>query len=193
MRSSLDRAGGYTVAGGNRRSVMNLYELLTDDAYSLRKEGDGFRITKFSKELNPVSFYHLTPKGEDGFTCSCPQSNRGPCKHLDIVEEFTFLYPERIDKGWFYCHQTGDWFPPVETQAPMPTWMAPSPYNPAQLRVNEEGNLVPIETSEATVPPASGEGEAVPPQIPASPGATEVDGSMLPPEPPSVAPKFRRF
>jgi hypothetical protein len=148
---------------------MNAYELLVDEVYSLRKEGDGLRVTKFTKELNPVAFYHLTPKGEDSFTCNCPQSNRGPCKHLEIVEQFTFLYPERIDKGWFYCHQTGDWFPPVGT-----------------------GLIETILESSKATSSASEDGEAGPPQAPASPGAVEVEGSM-PPEPPSAAPKFRRF
>lgn len=88
------------------------YALLNDDVYALRTEGDGLRVTKFTKDLNPVGFYHLT-KTEEFYTCNCPQSNRGACKHLDIVDSYS-LYPERIDKGWFYCHQTGDWFPPIE-------------------------------------------------------------------------------
>lgn len=91
---------------------MSDYDLLKDDVYSLRKEGDGLRVTKFTKDLNPVGFYHLNPSGDFGYTCNCPQSNRGACKHLDIADAFD-LYPERVDKGWFFCHQTGDWFPPV--------------------------------------------------------------------------------
>jgi len=92
---------------------MNDYDLLKDDVYTLRTEGDGLRITKFTKDLNPVVFYHLKPNGDFGYTCNCPQSNRGACKHLDIVDAF-MTYPERIDKGWFFCQQAGDWFPPVE-------------------------------------------------------------------------------
>jgi hypothetical protein len=91
------------------------YDTLQSDVYALRTEGDGLRVTKLSKDLNPVGFYHLTPSG-DFYTCNCPQSNRGPCKHLDIVDAFS-LYPERIDNGWFYSQQTGDWYPPVGGEA----------------------------------------------------------------------------
>jgi hypothetical protein len=127
------------------------FNLLRDDIYTLRTEGDGLRVTKFTKDLNAVGFYHLKPSG-DFYTCNCPQSNRGPCKHLDIVDSYT-LYPERIDKGWFYCHQTGDWFPPLET----PEGMAPptsggaseeSPPTPSSLAVTPE--------VEVTSPPPSG-------------------------------------
>jgi hypothetical protein len=168
---------------------MNAYELLVDEVYSLRKEGDGLRVTKFTKELNPAAFYHLTPKGDDSFTCNCPQSNRGPCKHLEIVEQFTFLYPERIDKGWFYCHQTGDWFPPVSDET---AYLLSNPANAKALMEGiaeaEAGKFVEHNPPEVEAPP-SGEGEAGPPQAPASPGAAEVDGSM-PPESLSAAPKI---
>jgi hypothetical protein len=89
----------------------NPYELLRDEVYSILTDGEKLRITKFSKELNPEASYHLTPTAEF-YTCNCPASNRGPCKHLDIVDAFS-LYPERISKGWFYCNATGDWFPPI--------------------------------------------------------------------------------
>src|SRR5882762_9271194 len=97
---------------------MNDYQLLKNDVYSIRTEGGGMRITKFTKDLNPVAFYHMTLRNEE-FICSCPQSNRGHCKHIDIMDMF-MTYPERIDKGWFFCQQTGDWFPPIEKQIEPP-------------------------------------------------------------------------
>ena len=155
------------------------FEFLKDDVYSLRKEGDGLRVTKFTKDLNPVGFYHLKPTAEH-YACNCPQSNRGACKHLDIVDAFD-LYPERIDKGWFYCHQTSDWFPPVR-DAEGPTQVG-DPEQGAQLSRRE-----PIDTPEATDPPAEGGGEAGPPQVPASLGTSEVEGLASP----SDVPKFNR-
>src|SRR5882762_9343259 len=91
---------------------MNDYDLLKDDVYSIRTEGTALRVTKFTKDLNPVAFYQVKAHPDGSYSCNCPQSNRGPCKHLDIVDAFD-TYPERIDKGWFFCQQTGDWFPPA--------------------------------------------------------------------------------
>jgi len=94
------------------------FNLLKDDVYSVRTEGNRLRITKFTKDLHPVQFYCVEETADGGYRCNCPQSNRGPCKHFDIMDSYA-LYPERIDKGWFYCHQTGDWFPPIEGSSPI--------------------------------------------------------------------------
>ena len=89
---------------------------LNKDVYSVRTEGEAYRVTKFNAELNPVSFYRIVEEGEDQAICNCPQSNRGHCRHIDILDAFQ-IYPDRIDKGWFYCHETRDWFPPLEGAA----------------------------------------------------------------------------
>ena len=99
---------------------------LSKDVYSVRTEGGGYRVTKFNAELNPVSFYHLEDDGET-VTCNCPQSNRGPCRHIDILDAFG-LYPERVDAGWFYCLDTRDWFSPVAQEVGVnPPAAAPDP------------------------------------------------------------------
>lgn len=96
---------------------MNELASLKRDVYAVRTEGDGFRVTKFNPDLTPVSFYHLNAAHDGTPQCDCPQSRRGPCKHVDILEAFTELYPERVNQGWFYCAETSDWFPPVADAA----------------------------------------------------------------------------
>lgn len=162
---------------------MSDYDLLKDDVYSIRTEGAALRVTKFTKDLNPVAFYQLKAHPDGSYSCNCPQSNRGPCKHLDIVDAFD-TYPERIDKGWFFCQQTGDWFPPIDDKpynpGPQSEFLTPSwaqgTHNPPQFRVDDEGNMIPIE------PPSAGGGEAVDPST-ASPITPEVEET--PPSPPS--------
>ena len=160
---------------------MSDYDLLQDDVYSIRLEGAGLRVTKFTKDLNPVAFYYLDANAGDGsYKCNCPQSNRGPCKHLDIVDAFD-LYPERIDKGWFYCHHTGDWYPPVEQEAFMPSWMQPGSgsHNPPQFKVDDLDRMTLIESvGEPPLTPADDSVVAVPSNATLS--VSEVEGALPP-------------
>ena len=169
---------------------MNDYDLLKDDVYSIRTEGESFRITKFTKDLNPVGFYKLVEK-DGGFTCNCPQSNRGACKHLDVVDAF-MTYPERIDKGWFFCQQTGDWFPPVTEN------YGRGPMDVAHDIIHEtDPNLIEtmkndmikhaasLEASGAVAPPPPGGGEADLDPSTASPITPEVEAPPPPSRPPS--------
>ena len=117
------------------------FALLQNEVYSVRTEGGAFRVTKFTKELNPVSFYQVKEHPDGSFSCNCPQSNRGACRHMDIMDAFG-LYPERVDKGWFYCYENGDWFPPIDGQTPLPAPPSgegeakdPSPASPATPEV----------------------------------------------------------
>jgi hypothetical protein len=136
------------------------FALLDNDVYSIRTEGDAFRVTKFTKDLNPVSFYQLREHANGSFSCNCPQSNRGACKHMDIMDAFS-TYPERVDKGWFYCHENGDWFPPVEDKAIT--------------------SVLPSGESSGGDPLSAGVGEVKLIADPVTPGVAE-----LPPSPPGV-------
>jgi hypothetical protein len=96
---------------------MNELSSLKRDVYTIRTEGDGYRVTKLNSDLTPVSFYAMSLGAAGEVKCTCPQSNRGPCRHLDILDAFTELYPERVNSGWLYCYDTKDWFPPVDAAA----------------------------------------------------------------------------
>ena|SRR5882762_4943159 len=152
------------------------FNLLKDDVYSVRTEGNRMRVTKFTKDLHPVQFYCIEETPDGGYRCNCPQSNRGPCKHFDIMDSYA-LYPERIDKGWFYCHQTGDWFPPIENDR-----ITRVIVEPEEIQDRNPLDLSP----EAMAPPSSRGADEEKPPTPSSSAVTpEVVGDLEPPSLPS--------
>lgn len=72
------------------------------DLYNAKPSGDGYRMTKFDSDLNPVgdSSYILLPSSFDpsGWDCSCPASPRPICRHREMLPEFLTL--DRADGTW---------------------------------------------------------------------------------------------
>lgn len=134
---------------------------LKRDVYTITREGTGYRATKFNPDLNPVAFYHIDVGSDAIPRCNCPQSLRGPCKHLNILDNFLTLYPERVDARWFFCPDTSDWFPPISSEA----------------------------GAEVNGPTSAGEGEAATASA-AEPEAREVETGSMTPVAPSRAERW---
>lgn len=114
--------------------------------YSLRTTREGWRIVKFDNDMNIESEYNLRDGGEV-ITCECPQSLRGPCRHLKIFDEFVLR--ERINSGWFYDIDNDMWHEPLEPgEDPSP----PAPGEVEQVRAataESLSNLAPLATAHA--------------------------------------------
>ena len=89
--------------------------------YTMRSVDEGWRITKFTDELNVESVYTLRPQ-DNTIVCDCPRSSVGDCRHLHIWQQF--FETERVNQGWFYNYDTGDWLPPLEPAALPPPQVA---------------------------------------------------------------------
>lgn len=76
--------------------AMNLYNLKTTEL--------GFRITKFSMDLDMESSYTLTDR-----TCDCPQGHKPTCRHRRMLP----LLKPRVDTAWFLCFETSQWSDPT--------------------------------------------------------------------------------
>ncbi len=68
--------------------------------YNLRKTDLGYRITKFSDDLNIESSYDVTHS-----TCSCPQSHRPTCRHRKMLP----IMISKVDTEWFFCYEDASW------------------------------------------------------------------------------------
>lgn len=60
--------------------------------YSLRHDGDQYRITKLDNDLNPESSYLMTAQ-----ECECPAGHRATCRHRQM---FPSLLPI-VNTHWF--------------------------------------------------------------------------------------------
>lgn len=60
--------------------------------YSLRHDGDQYRITKLDNDLNPESSYLMTAT-----ECECPAGHRATCRHRQM---FPSLLPI-VNTHWF--------------------------------------------------------------------------------------------
>ena len=74
--------------------------------YNLRKTKQGFHIVKWDEDFNIASRYDMTMEN-DKIKCTCPQSKRGPCKHLEIA--YWAIVQGRVDTAWFYDDELEVW------------------------------------------------------------------------------------
>jgi len=67
--------------------------------YSLRHDGDQYRITKLDRDLNPESSYLMTAQ-----ECECPAGYRATCRHRQM---FPSLLPV-VNTHWFLDWDRGN-------------------------------------------------------------------------------------
>lgn len=67
--------------------------------YSLRTDGDQWRITKFVD--GDVESSYLTTHSE----CDCPAGHRHTCRHRQMLPQM--LAHKLCDTHWFFCFDTG--------------------------------------------------------------------------------------
>ena len=75
--------------------------------YNLRTDPSGYRITKFTDDLEVESSY-LMALGDDpsGYLCGCPASARPSCRHRDMIHTF-LARPDTIDSNWMLDFNPG--------------------------------------------------------------------------------------
>lgn len=76
------------------------------DQYTVRTQRGGYRVIKFDFLLNVECVYNVRSRN-----CDCHQYMRPTCKHRRMVD--LFLRLERIDRGYFFCYDTDQWFLPL--------------------------------------------------------------------------------
>jgi hypothetical protein len=70
--------------------------------YNCKHDGDQYRITKFTDDLNPQSSYLCTER-----ECECPAGHRPMCRHREMLP--MFIARKSIDTGWMYDYDRGGW------------------------------------------------------------------------------------
>lgn len=78
--------------------------------YNIRSDGDEFRITKFTNELDVESSY-LTSHTE----CQCPAGSRPTCRHRQMLP--TMLAAGLLDTGGFYDFESQQVLLPVAEES----------------------------------------------------------------------------
>lgn len=74
--------------------------------YSLRTDGDNYRVTKFTNDLDVESSY-LTSHDE----CTCPAGHRPTCRHRQMLP--SMLAADLCDSGGFYDFESQQVLLPV--------------------------------------------------------------------------------
>jgi hypothetical protein len=75
--------------------------------YNMRRTPDGYRMVKWDQHLNIEAVYNILYRRGRHY-CDCPQGGKGPtCRHRDMIPLFNSR--KAIDKGIFYCYETGEW------------------------------------------------------------------------------------
>lgn len=75
--------------------------------YNLRTTEVGWRITKFTDDLEVESTYEM--HDHDGIVCTCPAAQRPTCRHRQMFD----LVLERVDTPWFLDFDTRAWVDPT--------------------------------------------------------------------------------
>ena len=70
--------------------------------YSCRHDGDQYRITKFSHDMNVESSYLCTET-----ECDCPAGRRPRCRHREMLPKF--IYRGHVGDEWFFDYDRGGW------------------------------------------------------------------------------------
>lgn len=71
--------------------------------YNVKENGDGYKITKFDEELNPLNTYTVGSLG-----CECKAGVRPTCRHRQMLPIFQYL--GRVNTGWFLEFEDDKWF-----------------------------------------------------------------------------------
>lgn len=76
--------------------------------YNLRTTELGFRITKFTDDVEVEATYELRSEGQK-WLCSCPAGPRPTCKHRKML----LRMQDHVDDGWFYDYERQNWRRPL--------------------------------------------------------------------------------
>jgi hypothetical protein len=89
--------------------------------YNLKTAKDGYKIAKFTDDLDYEQDYIVSPDG-----CDCPAGHRDTCRHRQMLPKF--LVQRRVNTPWFYDHDNERWFfynadaGQMTDRAPRPAW-----------------------------------------------------------------------
>ncbi len=78
--------------------------------YSRRTTPQGYRIVKFDEAINVLAIYELIQR-RGYVSCQCFQASKHTCRHRQMIE--IFIQYARVDQGWFYAYDTGEWLKPL--------------------------------------------------------------------------------
>ena len=70
--------------------------------YSCRHDGDQYRITKLTENLDVESSYLCTFE-----ECDCPAGVRPTCRHREMLPKF--IQREAVSTGWMFDYDRGGW------------------------------------------------------------------------------------
>ena len=79
---------------------------MTKSIYNLKVTDKGYGITKFSADLDPESYYIVSPE-----ECECPQGHKPTCRHRRMLPMFLAL--ARQDTEYFLDFDTLTWHKPL--------------------------------------------------------------------------------
>lgn len=74
--------------------------------YSMRKITSGYNVFKCDEDFNLIELYVVQQERGRWF-CSCPNTMAQVCRHIKMMD--IFKKKRAIDKGMFYCYDTGEW------------------------------------------------------------------------------------
>jgi hypothetical protein len=75
--------------------------------YNLRSDADGFRITKFTSDLEVESSYITSHEA-----CACPAGHRPTCRHRQMLP-ILLGRDGFLDSGMFYDFKSGQFLEPT--------------------------------------------------------------------------------
>ena len=95
--------------------------------YNCRTDGDQYRITKFTSDLDVESSYLCTET-----ECECPAGHRPTCRHREMLPKF--IHRDHINDEWFFDYDRGGW---VQGMPQSPELVAaPEPAQPSPALAN---------------------------------------------------------
>jgi hypothetical protein len=78
--------------------------------YLVNRVPTGYNVIKCDEDFNFVEVYAVVKEqGKDRvhWFCSCPNTMAAECRHMKMIS--LFKDKKAIDKGMFYCYDTGEW------------------------------------------------------------------------------------
>lgn len=79
--------------------------------YNCKSDGDQYRISKFTNDLNVEASY-LT----DGAECDCPAGHRPACRHRIMLARF--IAKDAIAGQWFHNYEANQWIRAMSDDEP---------------------------------------------------------------------------
>jgi hypothetical protein len=74
--------------------------------YLVNRVPTGYNVIKCDEDFNFMEVYAVVNERGKWF-CSCPNTMATECRHMKMID--IFKKKRAIDKGMFYCYDTGEW------------------------------------------------------------------------------------